>query len=91
VGQFFKNILNIGANDKLVQNSRLNDLDEANTRSSYLTYDEYESKKGFQFSTKRTIEVTDKKKLLLKMNFKQYDFNETLSFPFSIPKSYDRE
>lgn len=91
VGEFFKNILKINADDKLVQSSQLNDVDETHTRTSYLTYDEYENKKGFPFPTKRIIDVTDKKRLLLKMNFKQYDFNETLSFPFSVPKSYDRD
>jgi Domain of unknown function (DUF4292) len=91
VGDFFRNILSISTADKLVQSSQLNDVDETHTRTSLLTYDEYESKKVVQFATKRVIEITDKKKLLLKMNFKQYDFNETLSFPFSVPKSYDRE
>ncbi|MGB3004880.1 MAG: DUF4292 domain-containing protein [Chitinophagaceae bacterium] len=91
IGEFFKNIFAIGAEDKLIQYSRLNDLDQAKNRTCNLVYKEYENKKGGNFSTKRTIDVSDKKKIAIKMNFKQYEFNETLSFPFSIPKSYDRE
>jgi len=87
-GEFFKHLLTIGLDDKLVLSSKLDDLDETRNRTCYLTYNEYENKKGIPFSTKRTIHVAEKKKLDIKLNFKQYDFNETLSFPFSIPKNY---
>lgn len=90
-GEFFKNLITLSASDNLLQSSQLKDVDETRTRTSLLTYDDYEASNGKQFPAKRKIEVTDNKKLLLKMNFKQYDFNETLSFPFSVPKSYDRE
>jgi Domain of unknown function (DUF4292) len=89
-GDFFKNLLTIGEQDKLIQSSKLDDLDELRNRTCYLTYDDYENKKGVNFSTRRTISVAEKKKLDIKLNFKQYDFNETLSFPFSVPKSYKR-
>ena len=78
----------IGEQDKLVQSSKLDDLDELRNRACYLTYDDYENKKGVNFSTRRSISVSEKKHLDIKLNFKQYDFNETLSFPFSVPKNY---
>ena len=74
--------------DKLIQSSKLDDNDELRNRTCYLTYEDYENKKGINFSTKRSISVAEKKKLDIKLNFKQYDFNETLSFPFSVPKNY---
>ena len=89
-GEFFKNLLTIGEQDKLIQSSKLDDLDELRNRTCYLTYEDYENKKGVNFPTRRTISVAEKKKLDIKLNFKQYDFNETLSFPFSVPKSYKR-
>jgi len=89
-GIFFKNLFTIGETDKLVQHSKLDDLDELKNRTCYLTYTDYENKKGVNFSTKREISVVEKKKLDIKLNFKQYDFNETLSFPFSVPKNYKR-
>ena len=89
-GQFFKNLFTIGESDKLVQSSKLDDLDALKNRTCYLTYNEYENNKGPHFSTKREISVAEKKKLEIKLNYKQYDFNETLSFPFSVPKSYKR-
>ncbi len=88
IGSFFKNLFTIGATDKLVQSSKLDDMDELRNRTCYLTYIDYENKKGVNFPAKRTIHVSEKKKLDIKLDFKQYEFNETLSFPFNIPKNY---
>jgi hypothetical protein len=89
-GEFFKNLFTVGETDKLLQHSKLDDLDELKNRTCYLTYNEYENREGINFSTKREISVAEKKKLDIKLNFKQYAFNETLSFPFSVPKNYKR-
>jgi Domain of unknown function (DUF4292) len=89
-GTFFKNLFTIGETDRLTQYSKLDDMDELKNRTCYLTYSDYENKKGVNFSTKREISVVEKKKLDIKLNFRQYDFNETLSFPFSVPKNYKR-
>ncbi|MES1216140.1 MAG: DUF4292 domain-containing protein [Bacteroidota bacterium] len=86
-GDFFKNLLTLGL-DGYIQSSKLDDVDEMRNRTCYLTYDDYENKKGLNFSTRRSISVAEKKKLDIKLNFKQYEFNETLSFPFTIPKNY---
>ena len=32
-----------------------------------------------------------KKKLDIKLDFKQYDFNEKLSLSFNVPKNYERD
>jgi len=87
-GTFFSNLLTIGEADKRLLNSRLEDADTATKRSCYLTYTDYESNNQVLFSTKRNINVTEKNKLSIKLDFKQYEFNETLSFPFSVPKNY---
>jgi uncharacterized UPF0146 family protein len=89
-GDFFKHLLTFGTADHLIQSSKLDDIDEARNRTCYLTYSDYENRKGVNFPAKRSIHVAEKKKLDINLNFKQYDFNETLSFPFSIPKSYTR-
>lgn len=86
--ELFKMLLTIGETDKLMLSNKLDDVDELRNRTSYLTYSDYENKKGAQFAKKRNITVSEKKKLGIKLNFKQYDFNETLSFPFSVPKNY---
>ena len=87
-GEWFRHLISLGNNDHLVLHSKLDDVDVMRNRTCYLNYSDYEDKKGVNFSTNRSISVTEKTKLDVKLNFKQYDFNETLSFPFSIPKNY---
>jgi Domain of unknown function (DUF4292) len=89
-GAFFINLFTITQADKLVQNSKLDDLDKQRNISGYLTFGDYEIKKEMNFSTKRSINIVYKKNLNIKMDFKQYDFNEKLSFPFSVPKNYTK-
>ena len=89
-GKFFLNLFTIKDDDKQIVSIRLDDKDAKRSRSSLLTYDGYENKKGVLFSTKRKIEITESKKLDIELDFKQYNFNETLSFPFNIPKNYKR-
>ena len=87
LGTWFKNLLTLN-NDYRIENSKLDDVDVNRSRTCNLSYSEYENKKGFPFSTKRRITVAEKSKLDIKLDFKSYDFNETLSFPFSVRKNY---
>jgi hypothetical protein len=90
LGEFFKNLLTLDLNDKTLLHSKLDDKDPTRNRTADLTYSDYENKKGPWFSTKRRIVVAEKNRLDVKLDFKQYDFNQEVSFPFSIPKNYDR-
>jgi len=86
VGEWFRHLITL--NNGLIQHSKLDDVDVSRSRTCDLSYDDYEAKKGPNFSTKRRITVSEKSKLDIKLDFKSYSFNETLSFPFSVPKSY---
>lgn len=88
VGVWFKNLITLS--DGLLRHSKLDDVDISRSRTCELSYDDYENKKGVTFSTKRRITVSEKSKLDIKLDFKSYNFNETLSFPFSVPKNYTR-
>jgi hypothetical protein len=90
VGDWFKGLLTLNGSYK-IENSKLDDIDINRSRTCNLSYSEYENKKGVDFSTKRRITVAEKGKLDIKLDFKQYEFNETLSFPFTIPKNYKKE
>jgi hypothetical protein len=89
-GDFYTNLFTINEGTRQVVSSRLDDKEPNRNRNSLLSYDSYENKMGILFSTKRRIEVTDTKKLDIELEFKQYNFNETLSFPFNMPKNYKR-
>ncbi len=91
VDEHFKNLLTLSANDYLVERSKLDDLNVALNRTADLTYLNYENKPGFSFSTFREITVAEKTKVDIILDFKQYDFNNEVSFPFSIPKNYKRK
>ena len=89
IGQWFKNFLTLNELDR-IENSKLDDTEKSRSRTCNLSYSDYENKRGVIFSTKRRITVAEKSNLDIKLDFKSYDFNETLSFPFSVPKNYKR-
>jgi hypothetical protein len=91
LGQWFKNLVTLSESDMTILHSKLDDADVTRNRTADLTYADYENKKGFPFSTKRRITIAEKKKLDIKLDFKQYDFNEEVSFPFNVPKNYERD
>jgi hypothetical protein len=87
IGKIFKNLITLNG-DKLLQRIKLDDINELRNRTGDLTYDDYENKQGVNFSKTRKITFAENKKLDLRLEFKQYNFNEDLTFPFSIPKNY---
>jgi len=88
VGEVFKNLLTISADDKLLMHIKLDDIDISRNRTADITYDSYENTNGINFSTYRQIIISEKNKLDLRLNFKQYEFNKELSVTFNIPKNY---
>ena len=88
IGDLFKNLLTLNKEDKSIQRSKLDDVDVTRNRTADLSYTDYEVKKGPMFSTERRISIAEKKKLEIKLEFKNYDFDEEVSFPFSIPRNF---
>jgi len=86
--EYIRNLLTVGGTDKLLQSSKLEEKSVTKKRMSDLTYSDYENIKEGLFAEKRTINISDTSRINIKMDFKQYEFNEKLSFPFSVPKSY---
>ena len=64
--------------------------DVLRNRTCDITYDEYKLIEGRTFSTKRRITVAEKSKLDINLEFKQVNFDQSLDFPFNIPKNYKR-
>lgn len=90
IGTLFKNYITLNGNDYTLKHSKLDDVNVMRARTCDLTYGDYERKDTISFSTYRKISVAEKSKLDIQLGFKQFNFNETLSFPFSIPKNYKR-
>ena len=85
----FKNLLSIGS-DYTIQKSKLDDNDPALNRTCDLIYINYESKTGVNFSTQRQITILQQTKLDVELKFKDYKFNEEMTYPFAIPKKFKR-
>jgi hypothetical protein len=86
----FKNLVTLSAPDNLLQHCKLDDINIMQNRTADFTYDSYTNSNGIIFSTYRQIFVTEKNKLDLRMNFKQFEFNKELSVSFSVPKNYKK-
>ncbi len=88
VGKFFKNLLTISADTRLLEKSKLDDKELGRNRTADLIYDNYEKNNQFSFPTYREITINEKTKVDIRLFFKQYEFNKELSFPFNIPRNY---
>jgi Domain of unknown function (DUF4292) len=91
LGKYFKHLLTLQPDNYLIQHSKLDDVDITRNRTADITYTDYEYKSGINFSTYREITVSEKNKLDIKLNYKQYEFNKDLSVSFNIPKNYKRK
>jgi hypothetical protein len=92
IGKIFKNLITLDGNT-LMSHSKLDDVDQVfHSRTCDITLEDYEATiNGKFFSTKRQIIVTEKSKLDIQIKFKQFSFNEALTYPFNIPKNYKRK
>jgi len=87
-GNIYKNLLTLNTSDNTLAHTKLDDVDVSRNRTCDITYSGYETGLGFPFSTKRVITVSEKGRLEVTMDFKQYAFNQPLTFPFNVPKNY---
>ncbi|HEY4968227.1 MAG TPA: DUF4292 domain-containing protein [Puia sp.] len=90
VGHAYRNYLTLN-NDLSIKHSILDDVDPMQARSFDISYGQYEKADTVYFSAYRKIVASEKGRLDVEMSFNKYSFNETLNFPFSIPKNYKRK
>lgn len=88
VGKYFKHLLTLNKDNRLMTHSKLDDLDLNRNRTADITYGDFEMNNGVAFATAREIIVSEKNKLDIKINYKQYEFNKDLSISFTLPKNY---
>lgn len=88
VGTLFKHLLTIDTTTNYILHSKLDDADVNRNRTADFTFGDYENKNGRNFSKDRQLTVTEKSKLDIHMDFKQFEFDQPQTFPFSVPKNY---
>ncbi len=91
IGELFKHLVTVSGDDYSLQHSKLDDVDAVRARTADITYSGYETKGNIRFSTIRRITVSEKSKLEIRLEFKQWDFNGDLSFPFNMPRNYRQQ
>ena len=91
IGALFKNYTTLNKNDYTIRHGKLDDVDLMRALTCDMTYGDYEQVDSIRFSTYRKISIAEKSKLDIEISFKQYNFNEALSFPFPIPKNSKRK
>ncbi len=91
IGKYFKNLLTIDKENKFLLHCKLDDININRNRTADITYSNYENNAGIDFSTYREVTVSEKNKLDIQLNFKQWEFNKELPISFSIPLNYKRK
>jgi len=91
LGKYFKHLLTLNKSDHLLIHSKLDDVNIVRNRTADITYGDYANNNGVNFSTFREIIVSEKNKLDVQLNFKQYEFNKELVIIFNIPANYTRK
>lgn len=89
--EVFTSLFNVFADDYVLQQSKVMDKDKGQNRSCELTYGEYKSMGGHKFATRRRVYVEAKGVTKINMEFNKVDFDQPLSYPFTIPASYTKE
>ena len=90
IGKVFKHLLTLDNVDYKPLHSKLDDIDALQNRTCDITFSNYQTIGDIAFATYRSISVSQKSKLDIYLNFKDYKFNEPLNYSFSIPKNYKR-
>jgi hypothetical protein len=88
IGDVFKNLITLDNSDYKIVHSKLDDIDDHRNRTCDITLSSYVPVKAFQFATTRYITVSEKSKLDITLEFKQYSFDEPLAYRFPIPTNY---
>ena len=82
------NSLAISRQSHLLSSSKITNIFNGDVRIASMEYGDYNADGQLQFATYRSLNVESPSKIDLRMSFKEFEFNNELSFPFSIPGNY---
>jgi hypothetical protein len=87
-GDFFKHLLTFKRGDMLLQSSKLDDIDSVRSRTAKLVYEDYQPNGRWMFSGRRQLTLAEKTRIDVSLEYRQVEFDQPQSYPFSIPKNY---
>jgi hypothetical protein len=86
----FKHLLTLQKDNRTVLHSKLDDVDITRNRTADITYGNYDFQGPWPFARSRDIVVSEKTKVEVSLEYKEYEFNKDVQISFSVPKKYKR-
>jgi hypothetical protein len=90
VGKLFKNLITLSEDNNKVMHLKLDDIDINQHRTCDITYSNHNSTFQNQFPENRDIAIASQSRLEIRMEMKDYSFNDPLKYTFVIPKNGKR-
>ncbi len=91
IGKVFKNLVTLENKSFKLIHSKLDDVDPIRNRTCDITLSDYVFTGNTVFSTSREIIISEKSKLDINLDFKQYNFNQPETFPFTLPRNFKKK
>ena len=91
VGDLFKNLINIENSTQRILFSKLNDVNTLRNRSCDITYGNFQPLSGSWFAADRKISMSEKSKLDIFLDFKEFSIDDPIKYSFEIPKNYKKK
>ncbi len=91
IGDVFKHLITVSNNNLMIAHSKLDDVDIQRNRTCDISFGNYKPLGEFMIAEHRQITVSEKSKLTVNLDFKEYSLNEPLKYRFDVPKNYKRK
>jgi len=90
-GEVFKHLLTLNNTNFQIVHSKLDDINVQRNRTCDISQNSFQPMGNFMFSTYRKITLSEKSKLDVYLDFKEYTLNEPLKYTFDIPRNLKRK
>jgi hypothetical protein len=90
-GEVFKHLLTLNYTNFQIVHSKLDDINVQRNRTCDISQNSFQPMGNFMFSTYRKITLSEKSKLDVYLDFKEYTLNEPLKYTFDIPRNLKRK
>jgi len=91
IGTVFKHLITLSNVDFSILHSKLDDIDIMRNRTCDISLGNYQNMGPYRFAAYRNIVVTEKSKLNIYLDFKEFTLNEPLKYTFEVPKNYKQK
>lgn len=88
IGSSYKSALSFSSGDHYLKKIMLSEIQGDTTSTAALYYDGYTPGNSSSFAASRQVSITGSSMVDIIISFKQYEFNNELSFPFTVPPNY---